>query len=149
MNRRTVLLAGAGLALAPIGTHAQEADGEAIVTEFLRILTEQDWNAIDAIMAEDYAPFYARSDELPGREAWKQRRASNNMADILDTFAYVPIAVMQDGDVVMAWAEVQGATHSGRDIRVPYLLVVQLRDGKIVAGHGGTDETLFLEQLAG
>lgn len=128
----------------PSTATAQETD---IVTEFLGMLSRADWLVADRIMAEDYQPLYPSANDLPGRDAWKQRNANAMLYQLTDLHQFTATATAIVGDDVLIWSELRWTSYDERERVTPYFLVLRIVDGLIVAGHGILDEEQFRDQM--
>ena len=137
INRRHALAGIAALGLtATLSTTASADDGTDAKAVYARYIDEVinggNLDAIDELVTEDYAP-QGGPDELPGREALKQRMATQmaESASMMDVVLLTD-AVIVEGDTLAArhrWSGMMGGEH--RDVLS--LAIVTMRDNQIAA----------------
>lgn len=147
MNRRQLLAIGAVLPLSALPVAAQDNSSVELINRYLEMMSTQNWSIADEIFAESYAPLYPTSKTLPGREAWKQRQATQTLYSLFDSVAFTPVTIAIDGAYVHFLAEMQGVKHDGGAATVPLIGIFLIGDGIIIGGHGGFDDEVLFEQL--
>lgn len=148
MNRRQ-FVAGVVVPMALVGQSAgaQEDVNAELVQRYLNMLTGQNWDDADELLAEDYAPLYPLEDTLPGRDAWKQRQASNVIWGMFDSFDLIPVSVSTTGEYTHILVELRGQRFSGGEAVAPLVGVLTIVDGKITGGHGAIDEAVLFDRM--
>lgn len=147
MNRRTLLALTAALPLTAVPVAAQDDPNAELVQRYLNMLTGQNWKDADELLSEDYAPLYPLADTLPGRDAWKQRQASNVIWGMFDSFDLIPVSVSTTGEYTHILVELRGQRFSGGEVVAPLVGVLTIVDGKITGGHGAIDEAVLFDRM--
>ena len=136
LNRRQALAGIAALGLTttiPAAASAEGDDAKATYTRYIEeVINGGNLAAIDELVTEDYAP-QGGPDELPGREALKQRMATQmaERASMMDV-TLLTDAVIVEGDTLAArhrWSGMMG----GEDRDLLSLAIVTMRDNRIAA----------------
>lgn len=116
-----------------VATVSAATDPKAVYTRYIdEVVNGGNLDAIDEVFTEDYAPQTAEPGDLPGREAFKQRMATNSA----DRRAMMPDAVLvidrliTDGETVAARQRWTGV-NLGDVNELMVLTFVTMRAGQI------------------
>lgn len=146
MNRRHLIGLAGVVPFFAGRTLAQSRESE-IVAQLLTMWRTQDWDLADAFIAEDFEQFYPRSDQLPGREAFKQRQAASSIYGMGTSVEFINRGVATTGNLVLAWIEVQVYMFDATRVVAPMLMVMQVEDGMVTRGQAIFDDDVFYDRL--
>lgn len=147
MKRRT-LLTGTALALLPQSTKAQNGSIPPLLARYMEMLNTQNWDIADEIISESYSTLYPYPNVIPGRDAYKQRRASDPIYALFASVAFeiVSFAESELGHIFF-YAELLAKTHDGREVIAPYIGFLVVRQEKIDSLEAWIDENYVLSLM--
>jgi hypothetical protein len=125
-----------------------QAEPPALLTQWLQMVSSGNWSQADTLLAVDYEPLYPHEDTLPGREAWKQRQASNTLFDMFESIQFDLVSYAVAGDTILYLAEMKVQSFGpDQEIAAPYIGALVTSEDLILKGHSALDQDLIFEQL--
>ena len=115
-----------------MGDDARTAANRAVVDQFWARLYERDWDGIAALLSDDaeYTDMPTPADDLAIGPEQILRRLRLGLEPI-SGYEHELVLVVADGDAVITEHAETWHWHTGESVRLPFVSVHELRDGKI------------------
>lgn len=112
-----------------------------------------DAGALANVFAEDVRWEGTNDKRVPGAGTFDGRdgalQALGEAASAFESIASVPDEFVESGDTVVVLGHTEGRTKAGNDVKVPFVHVWRMSDGKIQRGQLLTDTSVLLEAIGG